>query len=203
MSDSLSQAISNLDKVFDIFNVGRLIFYPAAGGLAIYPLVMIVNLLTLEKESIPSNLLAPNLIIPLQNGNPWLAFFGASLIVGFLVVIVGYTQIIIPSKNQLDKELKDFNLNQSAIKKRITYRYPLLRNNQKEENYHAWLVNEYFRYVEIAIYIPLGFFIGLISFAGYILVFLFSSINIENVTIGDTYNAVLLLLIICAFISFL
>src|SRR5438445_679567 len=52
------------------------------------------------------------------------------------------------------------------------YNYPLLRQ-KKDEDYAMWLISEYYRFVEIATYIPLGGIIGLILLALYMFVFLF------------------------------
>ena len=155
------QFFDSLDKFLDILNVGRLIFYFSAGFLTFYPTLMIIKLLTLDKNELVSFLA----LKAVHDYEPWIVIFG-SLVVGFLIATASYTTVIHKLLPPLHNEIKVESPNQYSF----SYRYPWLA--QKEEEYQKWLIAEFFRFVEIATFVPLGFLLGLSLLFVYSLIYL-------------------------------
>jgi len=97
----------------------------------------------------------------------WL-LVATSLIMGFLIAIIGFSTVLVDLVQRLPSEvLVPFGPENTSF----TYNYPLLRKN-KNEDYATWLISEYYRYIEIATYIPLGAIIGLALLDVYVFLFL-------------------------------
>jgi hypothetical protein len=159
MSESPSwvqQIYGGFDKLTDILNVGRLVFYTAAGTLVVYPFAAVCQLL---QRSFSVKLKGEPLVelvnsIALLPAAPAIV---ASTVVGFLVAALGYAHVV----QRLEGQVAEQESTPVGDKTQtIAYQYPWLRN-RTDEDYHAWLVQEYFRYIEIVVYIPLGLLIGL------------------------------------------
>lgn len=211
MENFIKQLFSSSAKAFDVFNLGRLFFYTAAGSLALFPVVMILRLITLEPpfpETFAESLrrvVSLNIFVgdAGSDGNAALiAFIITSVLVGFLIANVGFIVIISPLKKKLDRKLRKELSNFEKIKNySIGYNYPRLKNNQEGEDYDSWLSTEYFRFVEIIVYIPIGFITGLIFFILYTLVYLFYSINV--ITISDFLNVLIFFFLLCSLVIIL
>ncbi len=195
-NNPINSIFNNVDKFLDILNIGRLIFYTAAGFLAIYPIYMILNLLTLSEDK-PGNFFMSFAKVSQSINEHSFILVYASLVAGFLIASVGYTVII----DRLDKSVKDELMNFEPSEDGFSYNYKSLRNNE-EEDYKAWLISESFRYVEIVIYVPMGFIIGLIFLAGYTVIYPFY-MGIERLSMTDIGNVVGFLLFISTVISLL
>jgi len=149
-SSWLQQLFGGVDKLTDILNVGRLLFYTAAGALVIYPFDAVVRLAQEHKFC----------------GQPLYelaqAFRGtwelvvASTIVGFMIAACGWVRVV----DQLSVRVKQGIESQPIDEHAYPFRYPQFKN-LKSEDYSAWLIAEYFRFIEIVVYIPLGFLAGL------------------------------------------
>lgn len=155
-------------SITDILNVGRLIFYPFAGILIVFPLYMIVRLLLAE----PCETLSAQILIDLRHitNSSWSAasiLFASSVVVGFLLATTGFSMVLEELGADVNKNVEQELLSMSSL----SYNYPLLRQN-KDEDYAGWLISEYYRYVEIAAYIPLGGIIGLVLLEAYVFLFL-------------------------------
>lgn len=198
-SNFVKTFFDSLDKFLDILNVGRLIFYTAAGFLAIYPIYMILKLLTLSYEE-AGNFFKSFAAVSqsLTSDNPFILLF-ASIIAGFLIANVGYTVVIEP----LADRIKNKFINFTPSKDGFSSNYRLLRNNHtNKEDYTAWLISEFFRYVEIGVYVPMGFIIGLIFLVGYTVVYPFY-MGIEQLPMTDIRNVVGFLLFLSTLIALL
>lgn len=163
MQNWVKQLFSSTDRFLDILNVGRLIFYTAAGYLALAPAVMCAHLVASnDLSSFGSSLSSAIEVASLS----W-SFFFASVVTGFVIAEVGFDMLVVPvfkeqSIDPFDSERQRYNFN---------YRYPQLKNDASED-YQGWLLSEYFRYIEIAAYVPFGAFIGLFFIGLYVLLFL-------------------------------
>ncbi len=154
---------SGTDKLFDILNVGRLIFYTAGGLLAVYPLTLLAGLLA-QSAPPPGGMLTS--IAPPSADAAWLLFF-FSLVAGFVLALIAFQTLTAPAYKRVLARIGQPAPNEFSF----NYRYPLLRND-REQDYQAWLIAEYFRYVEIATLIPLGFVVGVGGLTLYPLVYL-------------------------------
>jgi hypothetical protein len=160
----LKELLEQLGKMADILNVGRLIFYTFAGVLIVVPLHMNGRLLAEPKpdQSVfiqmacdfnVSGLLSVNIVV-------------LSLVVGFVVAPAAFGIVIERLGKDLREEIEQVPINENSS---FSYNYPLLK---KEQDYAAWLISEYYRYVEIATFIPLGFVIGLLLIGFYVFIYL-------------------------------
>lgn len=196
-NNPINSIFNNVDKFLDILNIGRLIFYTAAGFLAVYPIYMILNLPTLSEDN-PENFFMSFAKVSQSINEHYFILVYASLVAGFLIASVGFTVIIAQLEKSINEELINFEPSEDGF----SYNYKLLRNNEEEEDYKAWLISESFRYVEIVLYVPMGFIIGLIFLAGYTIIYPFY-MGIEQLSMADIGNVVGFLLFISTLISLL
>ena len=157
-----------IKSVTDILNVGRLIFYPFAGALVVVPLYLILRLALVD----PAPTLSAQLLIDARHVTmtswsvTWI-LIGSSMIIGFLIATIGFSMLSDLASRMPAEVLTPLSPESTSF----TYNYPLLRQNEAED-YATWLISEYYRYIEIATYIPLGGIIGLGLVGVYVLVFL-------------------------------
>lgn len=161
----IKQFFESLTKVTDILNPGRLLFYTSAGFLVFYPILMIYRLLVFSNLELTHFLSDIKKLAPTD---PW-EIFGGSLIIGFLIAALGFTTVLKP----LSKQMSAQNDDDKDEKDSFPFRYPHMKNNDSGEDYQAWLIAEFYRYVEIVTYIPLGFLIGLAFLFVYTVIYLF------------------------------
>jgi hypothetical protein len=150
MGDVVKEFFGALDKITDILNLGRLIFYTAAGLPPVLVLAMIVRTASMTAQGYWLQFRG-DLLTCIQTWEVWLG----ALIAGFLVANLAYVQAI----SRLKSETADGDVDEDGY----AFQFPKLRTGRekrapKEEDfdYAAWLISEYYRYVEIAVYIPYG-----------------------------------------------
>ncbi|MFL6386996.1 MAG: hypothetical protein ACJ71U_05865 [Terriglobales bacterium] len=170
----------SLDKVTDILNLGRLVFYTATGYLGVLPVCMTLHMLAQTQGP-----LAPywrqflyDLIACSSRYEVWIA----ALVFGFVIVGVAYalTNFKPAPREAIDQESYD-------------YQYPRLfsggvtdAQRAMTKDYAAWLISEYYRYVEIVWYIPYAVFLSLPVYALYSFTYLFCTLG----KVADTtFNA--------------
>ena len=163
----MKELFDQLKSISDILNVGRLIFYTAAGALVIVPLCLLTRVMmstlqptfTLQLASDLQALGAPPVSV-------WVLFL-ASLVTGFLIAAVAFLGLQDRSR-RIAQEVRRTVSDRTCS---VTYNYPLLRQ-KKDEDYANWLVSEYSRYVEIVTFVPIGVILGLAVTAIYTATFL-------------------------------
>jgi hypothetical protein len=152
----VKELFEGLDKATDILNLGRLIFYTAAGALVVLPTYMIGWLLTQPPAALATQLTAA--MNALTKGSALGIICFASIVAGFLIAAAGFPLVLESMSGEIRRQmaLEAAGVNEYSFPRN----YPLMRN-KGDHDYAAWLVSEYYRYVEIATYIPLGFIAGL------------------------------------------
>lgn len=159
----IKQFFESLNKITDILNPGRLLFYTSAGFLVFYPILMIYRLLVCNNLELTHFLSDIKRLAPTDS---W-EILGGSLIMGFLIAALGFTTVLKPLSKQMSAQYND----DKDEKNSFPFRYPHMKNNI-EEDYQAWLIAEFYRYVEIVTYIPLGFLLGLTFLFVYTVIYL-------------------------------
>lgn len=156
MTTWVKQLFSSTDKALDILNVGRMIFFTAGGFMAIYPATMIIKLLGSTTGASGKNIFE-SMKANVGLLDSWMLFF-VSLITGFVIAQLVFTVILTPLFQTVREDLKDTPINVKGF----NFQYPSLKNDDGED-YQAWLISEYFRYIEIGTILPVGFAAGLIT----------------------------------------
>jgi hypothetical protein len=156
-----------LSKIPDILNVGRLVFYSAAGFFAFYPVVMIYRTLA-KKELMPffEHLMET---APIGNAVDYVLIYLGSLIVGFLIASVGFAAVIYPNSVKVKFQLDSLGEYTNSY----PFIYPRLCNDESKKGYDDWLITEFYRYVEIVTYIPMGLLLGIVFLIVYTIIYLF------------------------------
>ncbi|MDP9121301.1 MAG: hypothetical protein M3O15_08020 [Acidobacteriota bacterium] len=154
-----------LDKLTDILNVGRLIFYTAAGFCVSLPLAMGLRMLAHEKLQPYWGQFLSDMAACAKHPGVWLI----ALVLGFLVASVAGAVVDFdePPHETFDKES-------------YSYQFPRLfsggvHDKGTSKDYAAWLISEYYRYFEIVLYIPSGILVALPIFAVYPLLYIVRS----------------------------
>jgi hypothetical protein len=168
MGDVVTSLLNGFDKLTDILNVGRLIFYTSSGFCTILPGAMIIRLL----EHGPSNKywvqFTSDLIACATKGAVWIA----ALVLGFVLANLAYAALL----NKLVAPAGEPPKTQG-----LAYHYPRLSAGgaapTTEHDLAAWWISEYYRYVEIAAYIPFALLLSLPLYSLYSLVYLILKCN--------------------------
>jgi hypothetical protein len=155
VGDFVKELFGALDKVTDILNLGRLIFYTASGLPPVLAVAMILR--TAGASGQPYwDQFRSDLSHCIDRWPVWFA----ALIAGFLVANMAYAQTIWNLKSEDD----DTNVDTTGY----AYRYPQLRtgrlkrsSSEADFDFAAWLISEFYRYVEIAVHIPYGMLLAL------------------------------------------
>jgi hypothetical protein len=170
----------SLDKATDILNVGRLIFYTAAGFCGVLPVSMSLCFLAqdLGKPKPYWEQFLSDLATCAGHYQIWLV----ALVFGFVIASVAYARTtfkLVPTTT-IDKESYE-------------YQYPRLFSGGIPDgkqgvpkDYAAWLVSEYYRYLEIIWYIPYALLLSLPVYALYSLTYLVRMIGRAE---GSVLNA--------------
>jgi hypothetical protein len=145
----ISEAVS---KLTDIFNLGRLIFYTAAGALLVYPSVAAVWALTRPLAGSPLEE-----IVTAGRCLDHRAMFLVALVAGFVIAPYGFSCVL----EGIGPTVKGNAESRPVDRRSYPFRYPMLRNQPNGHDYDDWLIKEYFRFVEIVTYVPLGLLGGL------------------------------------------
>jgi hypothetical protein len=142
------------------FKLGRVVFYPFAGvtpALAVF--MLLISLSHPLKETFEAQVSRDVDAVDLV-----LLWFTA-LVSGFLVVAGAFVTVIKDLSAHTD--VTDFLPGNFSF----PLRYPVIKGDQSE-SYDSWLISEYYRYVEVAVYIPLGVLLSLPIFSIYCAVYL-------------------------------
>ena len=160
-----------LDKVTDILNVGRLIFYTTAGFSAVLPVSMCLRILAVQDQS-----LKPYWARFLDDSRTcahhvevWLV----ALVFGFIVAALAYSLVM--EKSLLPPKSDKSDIDENSFE----YNYPRLfsggvpdKQQSATKDYAAWLISEYYRYLEIVIFIPYGILLSIPVYSLYSLIYL-------------------------------
>lgn len=182
----MKELFDQIKSITDTLNVGRLIFYPFAGVLIVYPLSMLIQLLVTG----PCRPLFAQMYQDLNASGAGLGIVLSSIVVGFLVATVGFSAVLEDVVAKVKEEIKQESANENSF----SYNYPLLRQ-KKEEDYATWLISEYYRFVEIATYIPLGGISGFVLLELYMFAFLFLDPARRTVAGLTTVHVILVILL--------
>jgi len=192
MSDAVKALIDGLDKITDILNIGRLLFYSAAGFCALLPAAMCLMLLS------HGDVVQPywtQFVSDLgRSAHHWGVWF-AGLIFGFIISV-------------LANAIFDFRPGDGAVDAQFyAYLYPRLFSGGikpkegEHKDFAAWLISEYYRYYEIALFVPYGLMLSLPLYTTYSLIFLVrSSYQSKGFFLGGEYLAFPLWAFGCALI---
>jgi hypothetical protein len=153
-----------LDKLTDILNVGRLIFYTAAGFCVSLPLSMSLRMLAHDNPKSYWEQLLSDLAACAKHPGVWLV----ALVLGFLVASVAGAVVNFaePPHQVFDKESYSYQYSR-------LFSGGELSKSSTQKDYAAWLISEYYRYFEIVLYIPSGILVAFPLFATYSLIYLF------------------------------
>jgi hypothetical protein len=181
MADIVTSLLNGVDKITDILNVGRLIFYTSAGFCAILPAAMVVRLLGQGPSGNYWRQFTSDLVVCARRGEVW----AAALVLGFVIANLAYAAVFkkLARPTQKDPDPQGF-----------AYQYPSLSAGgatpKTEHDLAAWWVSEYYRYAEIAVYIPYGLLLSLPLYTLYSLVYLILKSNpSEPFSIGPAHYA--------------
>ncbi|MBZ5636586.1 MAG: hypothetical protein LAO55_25965 [Acidobacteriia bacterium] len=178
MPDVVKSLIDGFDKVTDILNVGRLLFYTTAGFCAVLPLAMCI--LLLGHDNVPYSYWV-QFMSDLVKSSRQFAVWIASLIFGFIISVLAnamYQPKSVPEEQ--------------AIPQSYAFQYPRLysggvqRTGSTPKDYAAWLVSEYYRYFEIALFIPYGLLLSLPVYSLYSLAYLIRTTSHAKGFVLDT-----------------
>jgi hypothetical protein len=140
----MDQFLTLVKTLTDVFNLGRLVFYPLAGALIVAPLDLLLRLLlTSEVRPFQAQLLQDLRALgsnPPEQG----ALLLGSTVMGFLLAGTTFVSVISTAQDGAEKESKYA----------FPRLYPLLRT--ENENYADWLVAEYFRFLELVVHFPVA-----------------------------------------------
>jgi hypothetical protein len=160
----------SLDKITDILNIGRLIFYTSAGFLLLLPMAMCLRMAAHDP-------LAPywqQFLADVKACGQHPAVWFAGLVMGFVIATVANEVVMNRFTPAPQRESEDDT---------FAYWYPQLYSGgvrPKEgtakdyaaKDYAAWLISEYYRYVEIVVFIPYAILLSLPVYSVYSLVYL-------------------------------
>jgi len=170
----MEKAWEILNKLLDNFNLGRAVIYMVTGLAFLLPLLMILLMLVHPAES--------GLVEELKRDFSLLFDYRVNLLVfsyifGFSVVHAIYPMIK-KEQEELKAQLMPCRDDQSQTQSRekqekdefnINRNFLHLTNSDKREPL-GWLISEYFRFVEAAVYPPIGLVFFLLLMAIYFLV---------------------------------
>jgi hypothetical protein len=152
----------SLDKLTDILNVGRLIFYTAAGFCGVLPFTMSLRLLARDKLQPYWRQFLSDMVACTKHPGVWLT----ALVLGFIIASVAFSVVKLKPVSHQKIEVDSYE-----------YQYPRLfsggmPDKSTSKDYAAWLVSEYYRYFEIVTYIPGSVLLSLPVYSLYSLVYL-------------------------------
>jgi hypothetical protein len=159
--DWVKALVAGADKVTDVLNLGRLVFYTAAGAAIVYPAAGAFAVLT--ETTLAGRPLA-ELIAKVRAQGAGL--LGVAIVVGFGVATYGFSVVLGPRNGPIVRKVNASPIDESSY----PFRYPQLRGSTGKE-WDDWLIQEYYRFVEVAAYVPLGIVAGIGVAAIYSLVY--------------------------------
>ena len=158
----VKELFGGVDKLLGIFNLGRLVFYTAAGFLAVYPAFAALEILACPLRGHP----LAELVRWSPNGSFDRIGF-AAIVMGFLVASYGFVQFVAPAGDAVKARVAQVPIDRSSY----PFRYCQLHRGDAKVDYEGWIIGEYFRFVEIVAYVPLGLIAGLAVTLGYTAVY--------------------------------
>ncbi|MBV8199075.1 MAG: hypothetical protein JOZ15_00480 [Acidobacteria bacterium] len=168
----------SLDKLTDILNVGRLIFYTAAGFCATLPCAMTLRLLSKAHPQPYWTQFLADMSAGSRRVEVWLV----ALVAGFFISSVAFTLVKLQQPPARDFDTESYD-----------YQYPRLFSGgvrpESSKDYAAWLISEYYRYLEIVWYIPAGILVALPVWALYSLVYLARTWQAGSHAFGEAHLA--------------
>lgn len=183
----VGQLFTGVDKMTDILNLGRLVFYTAAGALAYAPLWLLIYLLRAPQIHGQSYFRHLDVAIgKLGEAGSGYSFWFISMVLGFLIAGAAFVKVIAPLSVKVKMQLDHEEINKHGF----PYNYPMLvQGTGKSEktdakDYASWFIAEYFRYVEIVTYIPVGLLLGVSLMALHSGLFLMLRLDAGGITEG-------------------
>jgi hypothetical protein len=166
----------SLDKLTDILNVGRLIFYTSAGFCGVLPVAMSLRLLACNTPLPYWRQFVADVVACGKHPMVWFT----ALVFGFVIASVAF--LLVECKSVPHKEIE---------KDGYDYQYPRLfsggvPDKSASKDYAAWLISEYYRYYEIVTCLPFGVLLALPVFSLYSLVYL---IRTSEQSVGFSFTA--------------
>lgn len=140
----MDQFLTVVKTLTDVFNLGRLVFYPLAGALLVAPLDLLMRLLLTSSVRPFQAQLAHDLSAMGGRTAEQVALLLGSTVVGFSIAGTTFVSVISRAQDGAEKQEKYA----------FPRLYPLLRTER--ENYSDWLVAEYFRFLEIVVHFPVA-----------------------------------------------
>lgn len=173
----MQSLLASLKSVTDVFNLGRLVFYSFAGALVVIPLFMIKRLIASAGETLPS--LGTKLAADfdgVMTESIYIVYL-VSTVCGFLIASIGFVAVLgeIAGPVNASEIATPRPVRGANAKKAFStpFYYPLLHNKEATtDDYYGWLIAEYYRYVEIVTFIPMGAIGGLCLLDVYVLTYL-------------------------------
>lgn len=140
----MDQFLTLVKTLTDVFNLGRLVFYPLAGALIVAPLDLLLRLLLTSRVQPFQAQLGQDLSAMGSRLAEQVALLLGSTVMGFLIAGTTFVRVISTAQDGAEKQ------------ERYAFArlYPLLRSER--ENYSDWLVAEYFRFLEILVHFPVA-----------------------------------------------
>jgi hypothetical protein len=165
-TDFFKSAVDSLGKVTDILNLGRLIFYTAAGFCAVLPAAMSLRLLAHDPPlPVYWTQFVADLRSCARHGEVWVV----ALIFGFIIANLAYSIVISrftsPPRHEPQKDSYPYSYAR-------LFSGGVRSKDGTKSDYAAWLVSEYYRYVEIVVFIPYGILLSLPLYSFYSFVYL-------------------------------
>lgn len=163
----MTKFFDEINKLGDIFNLGRMVFYTAAGVLPMIPVFMLIELAGQEPSAVRIGFLeqlSQDLKAAMSH---WPAFISFSIIMGFMIAIVSFATVLERENERATRSASNITIKEYGI----TYRYPLLINNEKAD-YQSFLISEYYRFVEISVFVPIGMLLATTFFLPYPILYL-------------------------------
>jgi hypothetical protein len=179
-ADFLKAVIDGLDKITDILNLGRLIFYTAAGFCASLPVAVGLRLLACEHPQKYWLQFVTDLRACTEHWELWVA----ALIFGFVIANLANSVVMDrfarpprpPAGSEKEKEEKDsYPYSYARLCCGGVCPTPGATSAKDTKDYAAWLISEYYRYVEIVVFIPYGILLSLPVYSLYSLVWVLTA----------------------------
>lgn len=182
MGDIIKALIDGLDKLSDILNIGRLVFYTAAGFCTALPVSM--GILLMGQDQVRHGYwvqFMSDLVRSCRSYPVWIA----GMVFGFVISALSNATVRLDdvTDDKIDKVSFSF-----LYPKMFSGGVRLKDTNSKD--YAAWLISEYYRYFEIALFIPYGLMLSLPLYSAYSLGFVLrTSLHAKGFVLGAGFFA--------------
>lgn len=187
METFFKSLFDSLDKTADILNVGRLIFYTSAGFCALLPVAMLMRMLAQGQPAPFWQQFKCDMRSSAWHVEVWVA----ALVFGFVIAAYCFVTVIQRLEAAVEEQPNEH-----------TYAFHYARlfsggvgpkeltDKDYRKDYASWLISEYFRYIEIVVFIPFGILLSLPIYAVYALVYIIRTVPTATVlTFGAPHMA--------------